>query len=71
MIELDGCYGEGGGQLVRTAVALVALTGKPLRLSNVRANRDEPGLAPQHHWSPRSDQSAPCCSTGASGCYCS
>jgi len=48
MIELDGCHGEGGGQLVRTAVALAALTGKPLLLSNVRANRDKPGLAAQH-----------------------
>ncbi len=48
MIELDGCYGEGGGQLVRTAVALSALTRRPLRISNVRANREKPGLAPQH-----------------------
>ncbi len=48
MIELDGSHGEGGGQLVRLAVALGALTGKPLRLANVRANRARPGLAPQH-----------------------
>ena len=48
MIEIDGAYGEGGGQLVRTAVALAALTGRPLRLANVRANRAKPGLAAQH-----------------------
>jgi RNA 3'-phosphate cyclase len=48
MIDVDGAHGEGGGQLVRTAVALSALTGKPLRLVNVRASRARPGLAPQH-----------------------
>ena len=48
MIELDGSFGEGGGQLVRTAVALAAIAGVPLRLVNVRAKRDQPGLAPQH-----------------------
>lgn len=48
MIEVDGSFGEGGGQLVRTAVALSALTGKALRLARVRARRARPGLAPQH-----------------------
>ena len=48
MVEIDGSYGEGGGQLVRTAVALAARTGKALRLSNMRARRPVPGLAPQH-----------------------
>ena len=48
VIEIDGSFGEGGGQLVRTAVALSAITGKSVRLQNVRANRDRPGLAPQH-----------------------
>ncbi len=48
MIEIDGSYGEGGGQLVRTAVALAAITGKAIRLVNVRAKRDKAGLAPQH-----------------------
>ena len=47
-LEIDGAYGEGGGQLVRTAVALAALTGRPLRLANVRAKRAKPGLAAQH-----------------------
>jgi len=48
VIEIDGAHGEGGGQLVRTAVALSALTGRPLRLHNVRASRARPGLAAQH-----------------------
>jgi len=48
VIQLDGAYGEGGGQLVRTAVALAAVTGKAVRLVNVRAGRTKPGLAPQH-----------------------
>jgi RNA 3'-phosphate cyclase len=48
VIEIDGFYGEGGGQLVRTAVALSALTGRPLALRNVRAGRPRPGLAAQH-----------------------
>ena len=48
MLELDGAYGEGGGQLVRTAVALSAITGRAVTIRNVRANRDKPGLAPQH-----------------------
>ena len=48
MLELDGSYGEGGGQLLRMAVALAALTARPLRIVNIRARRDRPGLAPQH-----------------------
>jgi RNA 3'-terminal phosphate cyclase (ATP) len=48
MIEIDGSYGEGGGQIVRTAAALSAVTGKPIRIRNIRKNRPKPGLAPQH-----------------------
>ena len=48
MLEIDGCYGEGGGQLVRTAVALAAITGIPVTISNIRAKRANPGLAAQH-----------------------
>jgi RNA 3'-phosphate cyclase len=48
MLEIDASYGEGGGQMVRTAVALAAITGKAVRFENVRAGRDKPGLAPQH-----------------------
>lgn len=46
--EIDGSHGEGGGQLLRTAVALAAIANTPLRIVNIRARRDNPGLAPQH-----------------------
>ena len=46
--EIDGAWGEGGGQLIRTAVALAAITRTPIRVRHVRANRRPPGLAPQH-----------------------
>lgn len=45
---VDGGYGEGGGQILRTALALAALTGRPFQLVNIRANRPKPGLAAQH-----------------------
>lgn len=48
MIEINGSYGEGGGQVVRTAVALSAVTGKAVRLKNIRKNRPNPGLKAQH-----------------------
>lgn len=48
MIELDGSHGEGGGQMVRTALALSAVTGKAFRITNIRAGRPEPGLKAQH-----------------------
>lgn len=48
LIEIDGSYGEGGGQIVRTAVALSAVTGKPVRIKKIRQGRPKPGLAPQH-----------------------
>lgn len=48
MREIDGSYGEGGGQLLRTACALSAITGEPVRLHDIRARRSPPGLAPQH-----------------------
>ncbi len=47
-LQIDGAHGEGGGQLVRTAVALAALTGRSIRVDNIRARRDKPGLAAQH-----------------------
>jgi RNA 3'-phosphate cyclase len=53
MIELDGAFGEGGGQVLRTSLALSLITGKSFRLVNVRANRPKPGLQPQHLMSVR------------------
>lgn len=48
MIEIDGSFGEGGGQIVRTAVALSAVTGDPVRIKKIREKRPKPGLSPQH-----------------------
>ena len=48
MITIDGSYGEGGGQIIRTSCALSLITGKPFRIYNVRAGRARPGLQPQH-----------------------
>jgi RNA 3'-terminal phosphate cyclase (ATP) len=48
MLELDGSFGEGGGQILRTSLALSLLTGRPFHLRNVRARRSRPGLQPQH-----------------------
>ncbi|MCC7509913.1 MAG: RNA 3'-terminal phosphate cyclase [Planctomycetes bacterium] len=48
MIEIDGSEGEGGGQVLRTSLALSIVTGRPFRLFNIRAGRDKPGLGKQH-----------------------
>lgn len=48
MIEIDGSFGSGGGQIIRTAVGLSALTGKPCRIVNIRKGRPSPGLKAQH-----------------------
>lgn len=47
-VVIDGAHGEGGGQILRTALALSALTGRPLRMERIRANRRNAGLAAQH-----------------------
>ena len=48
MLHLDGSYGEGGGQILRTALALAAVTRVPVRIEHLRAGRPKPGLRPQH-----------------------
>lgn len=47
-ILIDGSYGEGGGQIIRTAVALAAITGHTVEIANIRARRTNPGLQRQH-----------------------
>ena len=48
MLTIDGSFGEGGGQILRTALALSLVTGKPFRIENIRAGRKNPGLLRQH-----------------------
>ncbi len=48
MIAIDGSYGEGGGQVIRTSLSLAAITGQAVEFRNVRARRSKPGLQPQH-----------------------
>jgi len=45
---IDGSHGEGGGQILRTAISLSAVTGRALRIENIRAGRPRPGIAAQH-----------------------
>ncbi len=48
MIRIDGGFGEGGGQILRTAIALSCITGEDVEVYNIRANRPKPGLKAQH-----------------------
>ncbi len=48
MVILDGADGEGGGQILRSALTLSMLTNRPFCIKRIRANRDKPGLRPQH-----------------------
>src|SRR5262245_52836206 len=48
MIQIDGSIGEGGGQVLRTALAMSLATGQPFRIDNIRARRKKPGLLRQH-----------------------
>jgi RNA 3'-phosphate cyclase len=47
-LDVDGSYGEGGGQILRTALAFSVITGRPIRVSKIRAGREAPGLRRQH-----------------------
>ncbi|KPK84014.1 MAG: hypothetical protein AMJ81_06775 [Phycisphaerae bacterium SM23_33] len=47
-VAVDGSWGEGGGQILRTSLTLSLLTGRPLFVENIRAGRPKPGLRPQH-----------------------
>ncbi|MCC7572364.1 MAG: RNA 3'-terminal phosphate cyclase [Candidatus Methanofastidiosum sp.] len=48
MLEIDGSFGEGGGQILRTSLAFSILTDIPVHVYNIRRNRPREGLAPQH-----------------------
>jgi RNA 3'-terminal phosphate cyclase (ATP) len=48
LIIIDGSYGEGGGQIIRTSIALSILSGTGVSISNIRKNRPQPGLKAQH-----------------------
>src|SRR5437879_3183616 len=48
MLTIDGSFGEGGGQILRSALALSLVTRTPFRIEKVRAGRERPGLARQH-----------------------
>jgi RNA 3'-terminal phosphate cyclase (ATP) len=48
MLEIDGSFGEGGGQILRTALSLSCLLKKPFRMFNIRKGRKKAGLMPQH-----------------------
>jgi RNA 3'-terminal phosphate cyclase (GTP) len=47
-ITLDGAYGEGGGQILRTGLAMSSITGRSVKIHSIRENRPKPGLANQH-----------------------
>ncbi|MCP4699768.1 MAG: RNA 3'-terminal phosphate cyclase [Gammaproteobacteria bacterium] len=47
-VKIDGAMGEGGGQVLRTALALSVCTGRPVHIHNIRAHRKKPGLMRQH-----------------------
>jgi len=48
VIHLDGSAGEGGGQILRTALGLSLVTGTPFTIDRIRAGREKPGLQRQH-----------------------
>lgn len=67
LIPIDGAVGEGGGQILRTALALAAATGQGFEMTRVRAARPRPGLRPQHVASVRA--AAMACSARVGGVF--
>ena len=47
-LKINGEFGEGGGQIIRTAITLSCITKQPIIIENIRKNRKIPGLRPQH-----------------------
>lgn len=48
ILKIDGSHGESGGQILRSAVTLSSITGRPVQIENIRKNRKMPGLRAQH-----------------------
>ena len=48
ILEINGNYGEGGGQILRSSLSLSAILQRPIHINSIRAGRKKPGLAPQH-----------------------
>jgi RNA 3'-terminal phosphate cyclase (ATP) len=48
LVRIDGSFGEGGGQILRTSLALSCVLGRPIEITNIRKARKNPGLQPQH-----------------------
>ena len=47
-LKINGAFGEGGGQIIRSALTLSCITKKPIHIENIRKNRKVPGLKAQH-----------------------
>ena len=47
-LKINGEHGEGGGQIIRSAITLSCITNQPIHLENIRKNRKKKGLKPQH-----------------------
>ncbi len=67
LIAIDGSRGEGGGQILRTALALSAVSGRGFRIDRIRAARTRPGLRPQHRAAVRA--AGLCCGAEVHGAF--